>query len=70
LFRPSRDGSAIHLACATTSCSCELESATLTVTTASGTVSGDQLTLSFGGTGPMDDAFSATFTGTLEPGTR
>jgi hypothetical protein len=70
-------GSTLHLDCATTTCSCSVSSnagggaSSLEVTSASGTESNDVVMLQFSGTdSPANVAFSATFMGSLEPGTR
>jgi hypothetical protein len=68
---PTWNGSSVHYDCAQFQCDCMLETTDLTVTTASGTLSGDLLSLAFGGeVSGGGAAFSAAFMGTLEPGTR
>jgi hypothetical protein len=65
-----RHGSDIVFRCNELTCSCSIGSANLEVTTASGAITGDQLSLTFSGTDTNNAAFSATFAGTLEAGTR
>lgn len=63
--------SVVHFDCATHQCFCTASSDDLTVTTASGTLSGDLLSLTFAGeVSTTTSAFSATFMGTLVPGSR
>ena len=71
----STHGSMINLDCSTVTCGCTisstLETMSLEVTAAGGTEASDLLTLMFSGTeDPGNLAFTATFMGTLEPGTR
>jgi hypothetical protein len=66
----STSGSTASFACNQTSCSCTLGSASFQVTSASATLVNDQLSVTMGGTGSGGNAFSGTFTGALEAGTR
>ena len=71
----STHGSTINLDCRTVTCGCTITSTlaalSLEVTAAAGTEASDLLMLTFSGTeDPGNVAFTATFMGTLEPGTR
>ena len=63
-------GDAITFRCNEVGCSCSVGSTNVSVTTATGTLVGDNLSLAFSGESGGGNAVSATFAGTLEPGTR
>jgi hypothetical protein len=64
-------GSSFDFLCSELTCSCTIGIDNIEVTVASGAVSGgNQLSLTFSGIDPNNNAVSATFAGTLEPGTR
>lgn len=68
---PTWNGSSVQYDCVQFQCFCTLDTTELTVSTASGTLSGDLLSLAFGGeVSGGGAAFSAAFMGALEPGTR
>jgi hypothetical protein len=66
----SVSGTSLHFDCATHQCGCSMDAADLTITAASGSVVNDVLTVDFSGEGTGGSAYSATFMGMLEPGTR
>lgn len=63
-------GDAITFRCNEVGCSCSVGTTNVTVTVATGTLVGDNLSLAFSGESGGGNAVSATFAGALEPGTR
>jgi len=66
----SVSGTMLHFDCAAHQCSCSVDATNLDITAATGSVVNDLLTVDFSGEDTGGVAYSATFMGMLEPGTR
>jgi hypothetical protein len=66
LQQRSQQGSSIGFDCVRAQCFCDINSTSLIVTAASGTVTGAVLTIQFSGTVGSGDAFTGSFMGTHE----
>ena len=66
----SVSGTQLHFDCATHQCGCSFDTSELGITAATGSVVSDVLTVDFSGADMEGAAYSATFMGLLDPGTR